>query len=224
MAKQRILVCPVCGETQQETSICRVCNNALDSDGLLRAEGAIGPWWVRDTEFGSMPGMTYDHLAEMAKQGEIERHTIIRGPTTRQLWKVARRTPGIAHLLERCHSCGEHVSTSDRSCPSCNASFLSYPDRNNLGLDTALPSEGIINGLSSFLSDEEIMSADSTKMGMPEQSDASEESPSESFASPQFHSLQRRFAQKKRLVKVLSVLLLIALIGLAFAIILLLKS
>ena len=76
MAKQRILVCPVCGETQEETSICRLCKNALDADGLLCAEGSIGPWWVRDKKHPFAPGMTYDHLVALVNTGEVERHTI----------------------------------------------------------------------------------------------------------------------------------------------------
>ncbi|MBT5365840.1 MAG: hypothetical protein HOL14_04885, partial [Phycisphaerae bacterium] len=107
MAKQRILVCPICGETQPEIKVCRVCSTLLDTNGLLLAEGAIGPWWVRKEELTFRPGITYDNLAELALSGKITLQTIVRGPTTRQLWKVARRVKGLAHLLGRCHNCGE---------------------------------------------------------------------------------------------------------------------
>ena len=219
MAKQRILVCPVCGETQKETSICRVCNNSLDSDGLLYAEGAIGPWWVRDKERPFFPGMTYDQLAEMAKNGEIERHTIIRGPTTRQLWKVARRVPGISHLLERCHSCGEHVKPEDRTCGACHAQFLKYQDRNNLGVDTAQPSTGEIDGMSSFLSDAQILDTQSTPLTLPTAPTPPPRNDNDDIGSPQFHSLQRKVAQGTRTVRILSVCLVLCVIALIFAIV-----
>lgn len=218
MAKQRILVCPVCGETQQETSVCRVCSNSLDTDGLLYAEGSIGPWWVRDKNQPFLPGMTYDHLAEMANTGKLERHSIIRGPTTRQLWKVARRVPGIAHLLGRCHHCGEHVESKARHCESCNTQFLTYRDRNNFGVDTALPSEGKIDGMSSFLSDTSILDTVSTPLTLPPTSDLSNRGAEESIGSPLFHSLQRKVQQQARTIRILSITLTICVIVLLFTV------
>ena len=223
MAKQRILVCPVCGETQQETSVCRVCNNSLDKDGMLYAEGSIGPWWVRDKERPFAPGMTYDHLAAMIKRGEVERHTIIRGPTTRQLWKVARRVVGIAHLLKRCHSCGEHVESRARQCESCHAQFLTYRDRNNFGVDIALPSEGSIDGMSSFLTDTVILDTQSTPLTLPKPSFTSDPEREDSVGSPQFNSLQRKVQQGSRTIRILSVCLTLSVIAFIFAIVMLLK-
>ena len=219
MAKQRILVCPVCGETQQETSVCRACSNSLDTDGLLYAEGSIGPWWVRDKDHPFSPGMTYDHLAELIQTGKVERHTIIRGPTTRQLWKVARRVPGISHLLERCHSCGEHVDINSRHCGACNAQFLSYRDRNNFGVDIALPSEGKIDGMSSFLSDSAILDTQSTPLTLPKTPESIQQSKDDSIGSPQFHALQRKVQQSSRRVKILTVSLTICIIALIFVIV-----
>jgi hypothetical protein len=221
MTKQRILVCPICGETQNETSECRVCSNSLDVDGLLFAEGGIGPWWVRDEVRPFLPGMTYDSLAEMAKNGDIERHTIIRGPTTRQLWKVARRVPGISHLLGRCHSCGEHVAPKDRRCGSCDVAFLSYRDRNNLGVDIARPSEGKVEGMSSFLSDTSIIDTQSTPLSLPKVPESSSISKDDSVGSPQFHALERRIQQSFRTIRILSVFLVISTIALVIAIVML---
>jgi len=221
MAKQRILVCPVCGETQQETSICRVCNNSLDSDGLLYAEGAIGPWWVRDKERPFFPGITYDQLVELVKNGQIQRHTIIRGPTTRQLWKVARKVAGISYLLERCHSCGEHVQTDDRQCKSCNVPFQQYRDRNNFGVDMAMPSEGEVAGMSSFLSDTAILDTQSTPLTLPTPVRGAEHDREGSVGSPQFHALQRKVTQSARTLKIISVCLTISLVALIFAVVML---
>jgi len=223
MAKQRILVCPVCGETQQETSVCRACENSLDTDGLLYAEGSIGPWWVRNKEHPFAPGMTYDHLADMIKRGEVQKHTIIRGPTTRQLWKVARRVPGIAHLVERCHNCGEHVESRARQCESCQAQFLTYRDRNNFGVDTALPPEGSIDGMSSFLSDTVILDTQSTPLTLPKPAFTNNPDREDTIGSPQFNLLQRKVQQGSRTIRILSVCLTLSVIALIFAIVMLLK-
>jgi hypothetical protein len=223
MAKQRILVCPICGETQPEIKVCRVCSTLLDTNGLLLAEGAIGPWWVRKEELTFRPGITYDNLAELALSGKITLQTIVRGPTTRQLWKVARRVKGLSHLLGRCHNCGEHVSPDDRTCDGCNAQFLKFTDRNNLGLELGAPSKGEASGMSSFLSDAEIFDTQSTPLTLPPktqvqqapesvETNEAEESVEESVGSPQFRSLQRRLELGKRRVLALTISLIIALI------------
>ena len=218
MAKQRILVCPVCGKAQQETSVCKVCSSSLDAEGLLYAEGSIGPWWVRDEKSPFAPGMTYDHLAELARRGEIERHSILRGPTTRQLWRVARKVPGIAHLLGRCHSCGEHVDPHSRNCDSCKVPFLTYRDRNNFGVDIAAPSEGKVDGMSSFLSDTSILDTQSTPLTLPPRSEATNSTDEERVGSPKFHALQRKNKQSARTIKILAVCLTISVIALGFAV------
>lgn len=220
MSKQRILVCPICGETQSESSLCTACGVSLVKDELLIAEGGIGPWWVRDESLPHKPGMTYDHLADLAKRGKIERHTLLRGPTTRQLWMVARRVAGIAHLLERCHDCGAHVSKKDRSCEECGAPFLAYRDRNNLGLDDSDPSQGEVNGMSSFLNDTMILNTTSKPLSMPERKSPEPTEPFEDgVGSPQFRAVQRRLEStlraKRNLTVVVVVLVLIA-IGLGF--------
>ena len=215
MAKQRILVCPICGETQQETSTCCACQTALDGEGLLMAEGSIGPWWIRDKQHPFRPGMTYDHIAELAHKGEIERHTLVRGPTTRQLWTVARHVAGIAHLLGRCHRCDAHVDGIDRSCNACNAPFLVYRDRNNLGLDGSEPSKGAVIGLSSFLTDSSIQDTKSIPLRMPLSGNHHHTPAEDRIGSPQFRSVQRKLEQSKRTSRILVVALLISVIGLA---------
>ena len=214
MSKQRILVCPICGETQPESSVCLVCGTALNKEGLLLAEGAIGPWWVRNDKFPHNPGMTYDHLAELIRKGEIERHTLLRGPTTRQLWQVARRVPGVAHLLERCYSCGEHVSIKDRSCPKCNVPFLAYRDRNNLGLDDSEPSEGEIDGMSSFLNDTMILNTTSTPLTVPQRKRSADGATGEGggVGTPEFRALQRQLEATLRTKRNLTIALVISLL------------
>jgi hypothetical protein len=224
MAKQRILVCPVCGETQPETNVCDVCKTLLEKEGLLLAEGAIGPWWIRNEELPFRPGITYEQVVDLAKSGKIQLHTLMRGPTTRQLWKIARRVRGVAHLLGRCHNCGEHVDSTARRCDSCEAEFLAFRDRNNLGLDIACPTQGSIDGLSSFLSDEAILETQSTPIVLPQVPESQVDSADDSVGSPQFHSLQRKVQHGVRKVKILSACLVACTLLLILAIIVLLNK
>ena len=222
MAKQRILVCPICGETQRETSVCRSCETPLDPNGLLHAEGAVGPWWIRDVNRPFCPGMTYDHIVALARRGKFERHALLRGPTTRQLWTVARHVPGIAHILGRCHKCDTHVKPKTRSCPECNTPFLAYRDRNNLGLDSSDPSEGEIDGMSSFLNDTSILDTLSTPLTLPKPVKGEAKESDDSVGSPQFRSIQRKLEQSKRTVRILSVSMVICIIALATSVLMLL--
>ena len=210
MSKQRIVVCPICGGAQEESSLCVSCGISLEKDSLLIAEGAFGPWWVRADDKPHHPGMTYDLLANLARKGKIERHTLLRGPTTRQLWMTARKVPGIAHLLERCHNCGEHVEKKDRSCSKCNASFLAYRDRNNLGLDCSEPTEGEVDGMSAFLNDTMIMNTTSTPLQMPTKRGPQATTEEETgVGSPQFRAVQRRLEETIRTTKVLKIVIVI---------------
>jgi hypothetical protein len=232
MAKQRILVCPICGETQPEIKMCRVCMVLLEPYGLLLAEGAIGPWWVRNEDLTFRPGITYDNLSALALTGKITLQSIVRGPTTRQLWKVARRVKGLSHLLGRCHNCGEHVSPKDRTCNSCDVQFLKYLDRNNMGLELGAPPKGETGGISSFLSDESIFDTQSTPLTLPSKPESQQvtdneplkdDASQETIGSPQFRALQRRLEQGRRRVLALSISLIIALILIAILILNLLK-
>ncbi|MDP7006242.1 MAG: hypothetical protein QF718_08550 [Phycisphaerales bacterium] len=224
MVKQRILVCPICGETQPETSSCRVCEVCLNPDGLLFAEGSIGPWWVRDDNAVFRPGMTYDHLVNLVNDGKVELNSILRGPTTRQLWSVARHVQGIAHLLGRCHRCDSHVIPTDRSCGECNAQFLAYRDRNNLGLDSSEPTCGEIDGMSSFLTDTTILNTSSTPLTLKERDATQSSQVDDSVGSPQFRSVQRRLEQSQRSNRILLVSLVIVLVVLAVVIVINMKS
>jgi hypothetical protein len=97
---------------------------------------AMGPWYLRDLRNPFRPGCSYEVLRRMIATGKIKPTTVLRGPTTRQFWSIARNIPGVAHLLGYCHACGLHVDAQnlpDR-CPQCNASFKKVRQRNELGL------------------------------------------------------------------------------------------
>jgi hypothetical protein len=70
----------------------------------------------------------------MASAGLITEQTVIRGPSTRQFWTYAIRTPMVANLIGRCHSCQSKVGPSEFSCRSCGAVFTPETDRQHLGL------------------------------------------------------------------------------------------
>jgi hypothetical protein len=129
----------------------------------------MGPWFVRDQERPFGPGISLLAMRGLIEEGRVSRYTIVRGPTTRQLWTVARHAPGLAHLLGYCHACDAPVLPDDEGCGHCGASFLAGGGRDPLGLEeptedlavTPGRSVGFVppppRGLSAFGSDEEIL-------------------------------------------------------------------
>ncbi len=75
----------------------------------------------------------------MIQRGQITKLTIVRGPTTKQFWTIARHVPGVAHLLGYCHQCDAPVDLDDHGCHSCGARFVALVDRNYMGLPELRP-------------------------------------------------------------------------------------
>ena len=142
MAKTQVVICPYCGETQAADERCRVCGGFFEPLSRQATHNEMGPWYVRDPERPFRPGCSYETLVRMIEREQVTKYSIIRGPTTKQLWTVARRVPGVAHLLGYCHQCDAEVQAGDVGCPSCGAPFGAYLDRNHLGLPEIRPLPG----------------------------------------------------------------------------------
>ena len=134
MARQKVLICPYCGELQPAEDACRVCDGRFKRPARQERQNGMGPWFVRDRTAPFRPGLSYASIAQEIEAGRIDRYTILRGPTTKQFWTVAKRAPGIAHLVGYCHNCRETVNPKDHHCQSCDVAFGAYLDRNYLGL------------------------------------------------------------------------------------------
>ena len=164
----RLMICPFCGHTQRPAERCQDCGTAFDAAARKATIARMGPWFVRDPERSFLPGCTYDALRELVQEGRVGRYTIVRGPTTRQLWTVARHVPGLAHLLGYCHACDAPVNPDDEGCYHCGASFTAPEDGDSLGLGegeassrSTAPGRSVgfvpTRGLSAFASDEELL-------------------------------------------------------------------
>jgi len=135
VADKRLILCPYCGNTQNEPEDrCAACGGYFDSLSLKVTQEHMGPWFVRDRHNPFRPGMSYAVLKREIEKGRIRPTTIIKGPTTRQFWSVARNVPGVAHLVGYCHACGAHVKPDDDNCSECGEVFFAPKLRDNLGL------------------------------------------------------------------------------------------
>jgi hypothetical protein len=139
MAKTKVIICPYCGASQPAEDFCRSCGGLYDDLSRQATHNDMGPWFIRSVKRPHQPGCSYETLVRLLERGQIDRYTIIRGPTTKQFWTVARRVPGVSHLLGYCHNCDAKVSADDHGCPSCGVPFGAYLDRNHLGLPEVNP-------------------------------------------------------------------------------------
>ncbi len=141
----RSLVCPYCGTVTADTGRCSACSGRFDPLSRQATQNQMGPWSIRDDRIPFRPGCTYETIVRLVEQGKISSETILRGPSTRQFWTLARHTPGIANLLGVCHSCQGVVKADAFACPECHASFTAERDRQHLGLGPfrPLPGQGV---------------------------------------------------------------------------------
>jgi len=139
MTKKQMLICPYCGDAQAAGERCRACGGLFEPLSRQATHNAMGPWFVRSETRPFQPGCSYETIVKLIERGHVTKLSIIRGPTTKQFWTVARRIAGIAHLLGYCHNCDAAVDAEDHGCHSCGVPFGAYLDRNYLGLSEVKP-------------------------------------------------------------------------------------
>lgn len=140
----RSLICPFCGSVTPDTGRCKSCSARFDPLSRQATQNQMGPWTIRDEQSPFRPGCTYETLLRLIDQGVVRLDSVIRGPSTRQFWTLARHTPSVAHRLGVCHNCQTEVDPDAFMCPSCQASFSSERDRQHMGLGPSrvLPGQG----------------------------------------------------------------------------------
>ncbi|MCI0677014.1 MAG: hypothetical protein L0Y42_14725 [Phycisphaerales bacterium] len=139
MTKPKVVICPYCGETQASLDRCRGCGGLFEPLSRQATHNAMGPWFIRDEQRPFQPGASYETLIKLIERGQVTKYSLLRSPTTKQFWTVARRVPGIAHLLGYCHNCDASVDPGDHGCHACGVPFGAYLDRNFLGLPDIRP-------------------------------------------------------------------------------------
>jgi hypothetical protein len=134
VTKAEAILCPYCGSRQKVCLACESCGGRFDAASLQATQNDMGSWFVRDSRRPHFVGYSYEAIVAAIRSGEIGRDQIVRGPSTRQLWTVARRAAGIAHLFGRCYACQGPVTSEDGSCITCGTRPSGFNDRNYFGL------------------------------------------------------------------------------------------
>lgn len=128
-------ICPFCGNAvsiDAPEGPCPRCTME-DSPATRQATKArIGPWHVLQTRNPSAPGMRFETLLSLVAKGQVTVRSIVRGPSTHQLWRFAGHVRGLSREFGICFSCGQEIDRHASICPHCERSQELVGDPNAL--------------------------------------------------------------------------------------------
>jgi hypothetical protein len=114
-------VCPFCGAVNESAEgACPRCTMENTADTRKATKSRIGPWYVLQSRNPAAPGMRYDTLLGFVRKGRVKARSIVRGPTTHQLWRFACQVKGLSREFGVCYSCGGVIDRATHTCPQCN--------------------------------------------------------------------------------------------------------
>ncbi|MEM1013077.1 MAG: hypothetical protein AAGI46_12750 [Planctomycetota bacterium] len=142
-------VCPFCGHRNASgKGPCEACGMEDDDTTRSATTRRIGPWFLRQTGNPFAPGMKFNVLRELTKQGRVQPDSVVRGPVTHQMWTYAARVRGVAHLFGVCWNCNRPLpplkagETPDDFCLYCGA-LIEPPSNPDQQLEVADTGESL---------------------------------------------------------------------------------
>src|SRR4051794_40218634 len=142
---QNKFVCPFCGSiNDNEQGTCPRCTMENTAASRKATKLRIGPWYVLQTRNPAAPGMKFETLLSFVKKGRVKPHSVVRGPTTHQLWRFAAQVKGLSREFGVCYSCANPIPTAAGLCPQCNRPQdpPPYPDVLLEGSKEPIPTAG----------------------------------------------------------------------------------
>ena len=114
-------VCPFCGAVNETMEgPCPQCTMTNTAETRKATKSRIGPWYVLQSRNPAAPGMRYETLLGFVRKGRVKARSIVRGPTTHQLWRFACQVKGLSREFGLCYSCGGSIERDAQLCPQCN--------------------------------------------------------------------------------------------------------
>ncbi|HEX4796699.1 MAG TPA: hypothetical protein VH370_23105 [Humisphaera sp.] len=114
-------VCPFCGVVNSSSEgLCVRCSMENTPASRKATRLRIGPWYVYQHRNPAAPGMKFETLLAFVKNEKVKPRSIVRGPTTGQLWRFAAHVKGLSRHFGVCYSCGGSIDATANLCPHCN--------------------------------------------------------------------------------------------------------
>jgi hypothetical protein len=113
-------LCPFCGELKNDTAApCPTCNT-LDTTATRAAATQRSGLWFVHTNHSTSAGISFEAVCSLIHQHLLMPDSIVRGPASGQLYRLARSIRGLGREFGLCYSCGGDVDTSETVCPHCD--------------------------------------------------------------------------------------------------------
>lgn len=114
------VVCPFCGAAGTNAQVsCPRCTMENTPATRQATKARIGPWYVLQARNPSAPGMRFATLLMLIKKGQVTARSIVRGPTTYQLWRFAAHIKGVSREFGLCYGCSAEIEPTANICPRC---------------------------------------------------------------------------------------------------------
>jgi hypothetical protein len=114
-------VCPFCGAVRDQSGgACPRCSMENSSASRQATKVRIGPWYVFQSRNPAAPGMKFETLLGFVRKGRVKARSVVRGPTTHQLWRFAAHVKGLSREFGICYSCGGAIERTASLCQHCN--------------------------------------------------------------------------------------------------------
>src|SRR5438105_1721814 len=111
-------VCPYCGHVNDRVNApCSRCTMEDTPATRAATKQRIGPWYIFQNRNPAAPGMKWSVLLALVEKGRITARSVIRGPTTHQLWRFAAQVKGLSREFGLCYSCGGEIARDANQCP-----------------------------------------------------------------------------------------------------------
>gem|GEM_PF-4225245 len=115
--------CPFCGHARTEAvGPCPRCTMEDTPTTRAATAGRVGPWFVLQRKNPTAPGLRYSVLLSLVKRGLVTADSVLRGPTTQQLWRRATQVRGVARTFGVCWNCASSVGAESTKCVRCGES------------------------------------------------------------------------------------------------------
>jgi hypothetical protein len=113
-------LCPFCGNFHTDIGRpCRHCGTEDNTAARAAARKRVGPWFVLQSKNLAAPGMSHQALLAQIRGGLVTDRSVIRGPATGQLWRLAGKVRGISREFGTCYGCNGDLYPADPVCPHC---------------------------------------------------------------------------------------------------------
>ena len=112
-------LCPFCGAFN--SGILKPCAHCEMEDTTAARDAnrqRSGLWFVMPPNGPASAGMNFDAIVALISRQLILPRTVVRGPTTGQLWRLASKIRGLSREFGHCYACGGDIRNQRNRLPA----------------------------------------------------------------------------------------------------------